>query len=123
LNDGELISLSDQRKENVIRISETFDIDEVDALVVWLQFLYAEQPTSAHTDGADQSTSKRVTDTAFEEPKFDDEILARFSSFYFEEKRSALIVVASTSHIGQDYCPSILYNSIYSVLQLTKPLA
>ncbi|PLW11139.1 hypothetical protein PCANC_26787 [Puccinia coronata f. sp. avenae] len=107
LNDGELISLSDQRKENVIRISETFDIDEVDALVVWLQFLYAEQPTSAHTDGADQSTSKRVTDTAFEEPKFDDEILARFSSFYFEEKRSALIVVASTSHIAENESSAI----------------
>jgi len=107
LKDGEVISLSDQRKENVFRISETFDIDQVDALVVWLQFLHAEQTTSNHTSGAHQSTSKKVTDITFEEQKFDDEVLAKFSSFYFEERRSALIVVASALHIAENEASTI----------------
>jgi nuclear pore complex protein Nup188 len=100
LHDGELISLSDQRKENVLRISETFDIDEVDALVLWLQFLHAEPPASSDPSSTDHSNSKKVTDIGFQEEKFDDGMLAKFSSFYFEERRSALIVVASTLLIG-----------------------
>ncbi|KAA1101858.1 hypothetical protein PGT21_031609 [Puccinia graminis f. sp. tritici] len=107
LHDGELVTLSDQRKENVIRISETFDIDEVDALVLWLQFLHAEPPASSDPSSADQSNSKKVTDIGFQEEKCDDGVLAKFSSFYFEERRSALIVVASTLLIAENESSAI----------------
>ncbi|WAR55475.1 hypothetical protein PtB15_6B216 [Puccinia triticina] len=107
LSDGEIISLSDQRKANVLRISETFDIDEVDALILWLQFLHAERHTSSPISDADQSSPKKVTDATFEEQKFDEETMAKFSSFYFEERRSALIVVASALHIAENESSAI----------------
>ncbi|KAI7965842.1 hypothetical protein MJO29_001590 [Puccinia striiformis f. sp. tritici] len=107
LNNGELITLSEQRKENVLRIGETFDIDQVDALVVWLQFLHIEQLTTSQTSGSEQTNAAKVTDIKFEEPKFDDEMLAKFLSFYFEERRSALIVVTSTLHIAENESSAI----------------
>ncbi|KAI9627270.1 hypothetical protein KEM48_009895 [Puccinia striiformis f. sp. tritici PST-130] len=42
---------------------------------------------------------RSFADITFEEPKFDDKTLAKLFSLYFEERRSALIAVTSTSHI------------------------
>ncbi|KAI7939031.1 hypothetical protein MJO28_014610 [Puccinia striiformis f. sp. tritici] len=42
---------------------------------------------------------RSIADITFEEPKFDDKTLAKLFSLYFEERRSALIAVTSTSHI------------------------
>lgn len=107
LDDGEIVLLSDLRKQNVLRISDAFDLDEIHALVVWLQFLHSTQESTSVHPLPHQPKTKRVTDANFEEQKLDDHTMPKFASFYFEERRSALVVVASTLHIAENESSSI----------------
>ncbi|KAH9819956.1 nucleoporin subcomplex protein binding to Pom34-domain-containing protein [Melampsora americana] len=99
LPDGEVIVVSEKRKANVFKISETFNLCEVESLVIWLQFLNHRR--ISYTTKPDQSSQKlpRNLSESNDEETLDEETLGALASFYFEERQSVLVAIASMLHI------------------------
>lgn len=102
LSDGEVIVLSDQRKENVLKISDTFHLDEIESLVLWLQFLHHRRNLYITKPGrSDHLKAHNTSKEADDEGALDDETFGSLTAFYFEERQSVLVAMASMLHIGE----------------------
>lgn len=101
LKDGEIINLTEVQKTIIFKISDTFQLDEIESLVIWQQFLHHRrhshhpQPNALNRSIYINSTQNKNDDT------LDEETLGALTAFYFEERQSVLIAIASMLHIGQ----------------------
>ncbi|MBW0474795.1 hypothetical protein O181_014510 [Austropuccinia psidii MF-1] len=105
LKDGHVVTLSAQQKENVFRISDTFNLDEIESLIIWHQFVHLHQLPQIHSNELAVSDQESTASKCLNQ-SIDQEMMDKLTAFYFEERRSALVAVASMLHIeDNESCP------------------
>ncbi|KAG0141099.1 hypothetical protein CROQUDRAFT_110683 [Cronartium quercuum f. sp. fusiforme G11] len=126
LSDGEVIVLSEKRKSNVLRISDTFDLDELESLVLWLQFLHHRRHLYLAKPIRSDHHTTRTTSDSDDEETLDEQTLGSLTSFYFEERQSVLVAIASMLHIEDNESSPIFeicLEFLNSIITLGTPSA
>ncbi|CAH7690194.1 hypothetical protein PPACK8108_LOCUS25465 [Phakopsora pachyrhizi] len=126
LKDGDIVKISGPIKDNVFKISDALNLDEVEALVLWLQFLHRAKQSSSTQMGLSGDSIQKKKQEKLNEPDhpIDNDSMARLTDFYFEERRNALIAINSLLHIEDNqssHLSSICSEFLASILSDEMP--